>query len=391
MAKANLSQLFNLIKQASQSDDLSIKEALKNQISSETSGITEAVAEQKAIREQQRLVKDLNKANSKEKDAIRKTLKEQKKSKKERIKASELDVSEPELEESVSNTQKPKGVQKLPSLFLKIAKNLIVLSIPPLTNYIKSLALNEFEARKNEITQGIPGKSLKDFCPTPERLQEIINTRNNIVQNLNNAGVKLDALILNLNVASNLATFLSNLSQTISTTKLAASLGVKFLPVTPGLVTSLINDLGDINQKIIFTSEGEPRIPPLQSIINSASLPSSILSNTIQKIVALVALLDSFIQTCDENATLEPLSDTIKNVTAVQIEANNSANNNTYKGFILEIETIPYTSSVNRSRAVGKNSSGIILISTSYSFASDPQVLIDELKFIIDRDNLKAY
>ena len=68
-----------------------------------------------------------------------------------------------------------------------------------------------------------------------------------------------------------------------------------------------------------------------------------------------------------------------------------SENESTYKGFILDIETRPFTDTVDQNRAVGKNNSGIIMISTEYSFASDPKVLIDELKYIIDRDNLKAY
>ena len=57
----------------------------------------------------------------------------------------------------------------------------------------------------------------------------------------------------------------------------------------------------------------------------------------------------------------------------------------------LEIEEKPYTDTVSQNRAVGLNQSGIILIATNYSFASDPNILINELKFIIDRDNLKAY
>jgi hypothetical protein len=46
---------------------------------------------------------------------------------------------------------------------------------------------------------------------------------------------------------------------------------------------------------------------------------------------------------------------------------------------------------VNRYRAVGKNQSGIVLIQTELSFTLEPQILINELKLIIDRDNLKAY
>ena len=82
------------------------------------------------------------------------------------------------------------------------------------------------------------------------------------------------------------------------------------------------------------------------------------------------------------------LIDSIVNESLAEASQNDGT---TYKGFILEIETKPYTDRVNQNRAVGKNKSGIVLITTDYSFASDPQVLITELKFIIDRDDLKAY
>jgi hypothetical protein len=46
---------------------------------------------------------------------------------------------------------------------------------------------------------------------------------------------------------------------------------------------------------------------------------------------------------------------------------------------------------VKQKRAVGQNYQGITLITTPYSFTTNSQTLINELKFIIDRDKLKAY
>lgn len=101
--------------------------------------------------------------------------------------------------------------------------------------------------------------------------------------------------------------------------------------------------------------------------------------------------IDEIITLCSPNATLENLSSDVLATVAVQLSAGETEDGSLYKGFRLEIETKKYTDTVNQNRAVGKNNSGIILIATEYSFASDPNVLINELKFIIDRDNLKAY
>ena len=93
---------------------------------------------------------------------------------------------------------------------------------------------------------------------------------------------------------------------------------------------------------------------------------------------------------CNPNATLTATSSAIDGIVATQLIAENTETGNTYKGFVLEIETRAYTPKVDQNRAVGKNNQGIVLITTDYSFASDPNVLINELKFIIDRDDLKA-
>ena len=71
-------------------------------------------------------------------------------------------------------------------------------------------------------------------------------------------------------------------------------------------------------------------------------------------------------------------------------ETESSLLDTTYKGFNFEIEEIPFSPTVNRKRALAKNSDNITLLQSELSFTSTPNILIEELKFVIDRDNLRA-
>ena len=57
---------------------------------------------------------------------------------------------------------------------------------------------------------------------------------------------------------------------------------------------------------------------------------------------------------CDPNSTLTPISNSINSIYENELLAESSENDGTYKGFILEIETRPFTDTVNQNRAVGK-------------------------------------
>jgi hypothetical protein len=96
---------------------------------------------------------------------------------------------------------------------------------------------------------------------------------------------------------------------------------------------------------------------------------------------------------------LTPFSEDINNISLLlnpienkeTTSGNEEGGENNYNGFIIQIEEIPFNDKIIRKRAIGLNKNGIKLIQTELSFTTNPQTLIDELKFIIDRDNLKAY
>ena len=92
-----------------------------------------------------------------------------------------------------------------------------------------------------------------------------------------------------------------------------------------------------------------------------------------------------------EDIALLPVDPTIVSFVEANLEENQeSVIETTYRGFVFELEKVPFSPTVDRTRANALNKDGIIMIQSELSFTKDPSVLIEELKFIIDRDNLRA-
>ena len=235
-------------------------------------------------------------------------------------------------------------------------------------------------------------------CPNPNSptIQKIITIRNGLVVSLNNIGVQLNNITQTI---TGLSTFL-NLTEIVLTNldliKSVLSAGSKFIPSppgVPGVITSGLADLESIIRKKLFTPTGEARLPKIAGSIAAAAIPISIINIYIQQLVGILSALDVKLKQCVPNQVndLTSISDNIISIAAQQTQADATINQTTYNGFLIEIETVPYTPTVNRYRAVGKNQSGIVLTQTDLSFTLEPQILINELKLIIDKDNLKAY
>ena len=235
-------------------------------------------------------------------------------------------------------------------------------------------------------------------CPNPNSptIRKIITIRNCLVVSLNTIGKQLDNITKSI---TSLSTFLSLTEIVITNLDLIKSLlsaGSKFIPSPPGVpgaITSGLADLESLIRKKLFTPTGEARLPKIAGSIAAAAIPISIINIYIQQLVGILSALDIKLKQCVPNQVndLTPISDSIIAISVLQTQADATINQTTYNGFLIEIETVPYTPTVNRYRAVGKNQSGIVLTQTDLSFTLEPQILINELKLIIDKDNLKAY
>ena len=105
--------------------------------------------------------------------------------------------------------------------------------------------------------------------------------------------------------------------------------------------------------------------------------------------------LDLQIQKCigDDEVELAEINTTLlelNNQQQSQSTQQNPQQNIQINGFNFDVETEPTTNNLKRKRAIAKNAQGVILLRGEYSFSSSNQILINELVFYIQTNNLKA-
>ena len=270
---------------------------------------------------------------------------------------------------SIPEDRKTKGLQKLGQILIQKGTELedqIPSSITSLTS------------------QFTPGS-----CPDPAILQSIVEKRNNIVGKLNTVGQSLNTITTTYTGISSFLDIVIFAVSNLSNIKIGLNQAAKFIPLIPGAAVSTINDLGDASSKLTFDNLGNSKLQKQKDRIDSLVIPIALFSKIIQNIVTSLNSLDVLIAACDANVSLDSLSDVI--VQTANNESQADVNDGSYKGFSFQIEEVPFSPTVNRLKAIALNQGGIPLLETPLSFTTNRQTLIDELKLIIDRDNLKPF
>lgn len=265
---------------------------------------------------------------------------------------------------------------------------------------VKDLIMDKGQEVKNKLQPALDNiiSQLPDpnsVCLNETQTQKILDTRNNIVGELNRIQNVLNILSTSIGLSSGFLEALIITATTIRTLRTSLSVATTALgpfPV-PGVLISSINTANEILDRLKYDNLGNPKLEKLRTNIDATSIPIALTAVSLSSFINTLNTVDVFLIKCAPTSNLEKVNeDTLKTVTVQNIINNSSqANNSLYQGFNIEIEEKSYTPTVKQRRAVGKNNQEIILISTPYSFTTNDQVLIDELKFIISRDNLKAY
>ena len=216
-------------------------------------------------------------------------------------------------------------------------------------------------------------------CPSSSKIQSIIRQRALLVTQINGM----------YDIIKKLATVLGITATVISAIQLAIQIaesnpypatGIPPLglpPLTAGIQAKISSFIAKVKNEIVVN----------EKTITTINITIASFAAFLGIILKFLDILDIILEHCagDKNMSLEQINNEINALANPTITATQNDNTNTYKGFTLGVKIDEKNESKYIKRyAVAQNRQGIDVLRTDSSFASDPTVLISQLKFIID-------
>jgi hypothetical protein len=214
-------------------------------------------------------------------------------------------------------------------------------------------------------------------CPTQEELINLINRKNKLVKQLNNSLTLIDRTTKTLGVTGGI----------IETLNITFNI-LKNIPIP-----SAIAGVGLPINVILAIQDNKDRISRLIGQLRNVNIGILsillILQQTLIQAIQLLNLLDQLIQKCYPEAEQEKIAFELNQLTQQQSNQLDPVVIN-INGFEMGVETEITEKPLKRRRAIARNKQGVIMLKGEWSFSSIDQILIDELVFYIQQNNLKA-
>lgn len=281
------------------------------------------------------------------------------------------------LQKSIPDSFQKKGLDKISDIvFTKVINNVE----------------ERIKPQIEKITNLLPEDGI---CPSEENITLILEKRNNTSDLLNSLSNSISSTLTSVDTSLSLINIGISTISTLKTTASVINRSLSFIPSppgTPGALLSGLNELNNILDNRIFDNLGNSKLQPKLNQVNNAQLTLSLSTSILNNVVGLLDNIDLIITPCLNQTqinSLNPINSLLRDLQNQQVKEDNL--NIEYKGFILEISKIKFNEKLDQFIAVAINKFGIEVLRTQPSFTTTPRILIDELKFIIDRDNLKSF
>ena len=202
----------------------------------------------------------------------------------------------------------------------------------------------------------------KVACPSKDKLDKIINKKNRLVKQLNNLMKSIDAALKFLGITEGILIFADSALKSVNATPVP----------TPPIVPFTAQQI----ETIVEVSKETVSLTNSQSVLNQVLIPLN--------------QLDMLIQQCYPEADQAQLSEELKEISQQLVSQDASPIIKIVNGFTMDIETEKTEKPLKRKRAIAKNPSGVTILKGEWSFSSVDQILINELVFYIQTNDLKA-
>jgi hypothetical protein len=252
--------------------------------------------------------------------------------------------------------------------------------IPMILTLLSSFGITQANELISKGKDSIEDIKNQTKCPTSNELSKLINRKNKLVKQINNL---LKVIRSVENAIKPQEIFIDTLKKLLPTLDIASMTLPTSVPPGIGIPSGVIIKLGDLiksSKDLIKMNEGK---------INNLNSPLSLLKSSLATALQYLNLLDSLIQQCSPDASQEQISAELIALTTQQSVQLSPVVTNV-NGFEMGVETEPTTNSLKRKRAIARNKQGIVMLKGEYSFSSIDQILIDELVFYIQQNDLKA-
>ena len=220
---------------------------------------------------------------------------------------------------------------------------------------------------------------LQSQCPSNERLKDIIRKRNSIVKQINNIFIIIVANTALAFLFEYLSRYLKGLTKIIEGLNFPTAVGGVGIPFSvisklEGIKDAL-DKLGEVNKEL-----------KKQLIIALIFLIISLII-----ILRYLKTIDKLIEGCESTENLVSINAELLALSE-QATEQGEPQEKIVNGFDMSVEVVDkaQVGELPRRQAIAKNSKGITILKGEPSFSAQDQILIDELSFYIQINNLKA-
>lgn len=265
--------------------------------------------------------------------------------------------------------------------------NIVNRIIPSVINTISHFGVTKIGEAIDNKSKGL--KITPNRCPDKDELADLIKKRNNLVKTLNNIYKTINSVIIALGIFNGLVEIFKLVKSIFLKLPIPSTFGTLPGP-SGGVIFSY--PLGKILTLEDNVKKFEKIIEKYQKLSLVVLSSLVLLRFILKQVIDLLEITDELIEECSEGEFTQEEIDKELLESVKDSEEDNNPIILHVNGFNMGIEVEnKKVGTLNRRFAVAKNQNGHVLLRGESSFSSSDQILIDELIYYIEVNNLKAF